>query len=737
MAGIALPAFGGMVPRRGEQLLANHNAELAQNCLLLSGEARGLHAPIEIGNFNNDTWDDNEIRWVFQIPPAKTEEGDPVDVAKWVPWGEDRVEFLGGPLVNDMHDRYYYTRTGHKPQFSANTPFGVLDDSDFKDSEKNPDDTIPEHGLQGRPLGVPAPVNDPTLEVEESTDTIMRRYAYTFITKASDVESVMSAFTQGDGHDTAEWGVSNFMPTEEEVTAKDIDKIRIWRTAVSESGNNTDYFLVAETSATREEHIDYTTDKEIIDEEKFGSGTGAALTSSIVLDIVRSDPKVTRAYLYTVLNNFSEESAPSEPVVEEGYDDDTWILGNLGTTPEDIEEYNLVKYVIYRTVTGSSGAADYFYVGEADITDTEYVDASKTGEVSLNDPLETYQWTLPPDDLIGFTLHPNCFFVGFVGKELYFSAPYHPHAWPSNYVISTEHEIVGVGIFGSSVAVITKGHPYVCVGIRPEALSLTKYQSAEPCTHFRGIVPVQGGIIFPTFNGLKLMSATGVTELSKQFLTRDEWQNIDYDNIFASRFNTKYIGFYAAEDPEDNAAEGFLFEPADAVGGFSTLAEFWNLKNIQTDPYSGQVWMIFDNIAAQWNPPEGAPLSHIWKSKEFVVPKPINLGCFQIGWLPPDAGGNYAGDNLEATIRPRLREPREYVNPPEYFDLGVDYSAVAALTLTVWADGIKRYEGPVNTTRMARLSKGFKAIRWQFQFAGNATVRHAKFAETGQSLATI
>lgn len=631
MAGIALPSFGGMVPRRGNQVLSNQNADFAENCLLLSGEARGLHAPIELVNFDNGTWERGEVAWAFQIPGAEIK-----DPFQWVPFGEERVEFLGGPLINDKHDRYYYTRTGYPLTMSANTPEpgGVPQKSDFTDSESKPTfDPITgdqQTGLMGRVVGVPAPLetNIPTLTV-----------------------------------------TSRPVPTP---------------------------------------------DPEL--------------------------PRVSRAYVWTVSNNFGEEGGPSEPVIEHGEDYDTWTLGNMTISAATIDKYSLTHKNIYRTVTGLSGSADYFWVAQVPIEAVSYVDNTSSAEVSLNDPLNTYLWTLPPEDLIGLTLHPNGFFVGFVGKELYFSVPYRPHAWPVNFILSTEHEIVGVGVFGSSIAVITKGHPYVCIGITPASLSLTKYQTAEPCTHFRGIVPVQGGILFPTFNGLKLMSSTGVEEISKPFLTRDEWQNIDFNNIFATRLNTQYIGFF-------NNAQGFLFEPADVAAGFSMLGNFWNMKNIQTDPYSGEVWILFSNeedeeapdfsnIVARWNPPEGAPLPHIWKSKEFVVPKPINFGIAQIDWEPADF--DVEPDTAAfGRVFPGAYIIPEFVMPPTEFKGSKGLQVVPTLRFTVWADGVIIFDNFIETTRSIRLPTGFKAIRWQFQFEGNATVRHAKIAETGASLATI
>ena len=147
--------------------------------------------------------------------------------------------------------------------------------------------------------------------------------------------------------------------------------------------------------------------------------------------------------------------------------------------------------------------------------------------------------------------------------------------------------------------------------------------------------------------------------------------------------------------------------------------------------------MIFGNTVAQWNPPSGAPLHHTWKSKEFVVPKPINLAAFQIGWLPADAGGNYTEEEAGIAVFPPSAPAADYEAWPDWFRMPPGYTAKADLTLTVWADGVERFKGPVASIRMERLPTGFKAIRWQFQLEGTSTVRHAKFADTGMALGTV
>lgn len=51
MTSIVLEEFGGMLPRLGDEFLPDDKATDAENCILLSGELRPLHAPSKLEDF--------------------------------------------------------------------------------------------------------------------------------------------------------------------------------------------------------------------------------------------------------------------------------------------------------------------------------------------------------------------------------------------------------------------------------------------------------------------------------------------------------------------------------------------------------------------------------------------------------------------------------------------------------------------------------------------------------------
>ena len=77
----------------------------------------------------------------------------------------------------------------------------------------------------------------------------------------------------------------------------------------------------------------------------------------------------TRAYVYTFVSDFSEESLPSPATVASGDGTGTWVV-IIPTPPADYADnapFNPGHYRLYRTVTDSQGNATYYQVTEVPI----------------------------------------------------------------------------------------------------------------------------------------------------------------------------------------------------------------------------------------------------------------------------------------------------------------------------------------------------------------------------------
>lgn len=279
------------------------------------------------------------------------------------------------------------------------------------------------------------------------------------------------------------------------------------------------------------------------------TGDGA-ISATGVLD---STLQETRGYVYTFVNGYGAEGPPS-PVSElvNCYDGDTISISDLATSPGAI--YNITKVRIYRLNQSSSGS-EYQFVTEINIGETSFSDEILDDE--LGEVLATAEWDSPPLGLQGLIALPNGALAGFVGNLLCFSVPGYPHAWPAGYQKSTDRPIVAIGSFGTTVAVLTSGTPYLAVGNDPSNVVMEAMDLGHACMSKRGRVQAGDLIIYPSPEGLVAIGS-GVREvITDGILTRQDWQSKYNPSLLDGYYwEGKYVGFY----DNNGVKAGFLFD---------------------------------------------------------------------------------------------------------------------------------------------------------------------------------
>lgn len=78
-------------------------------------------------------------------------------------------------------------------------------------------------------------------------------------------------------------------------------------------------------------------------------------------------------------------------------------------------------------------------------------------EVSLNELLSSTTWTAPPTDMVGIDPTSERYACTVSGRTKYgFASHAEPHPWPAQYTITTEFPIVGLGVMGQTLVVLTQ-----------------------------------------------------------------------------------------------------------------------------------------------------------------------------------------------------------------------------------------------------------------------------------------
>jgi hypothetical protein len=390
----------------------------------------------------------------------------------------------------------------------------------------------------------------------------------------------------------------------------------------------------------------------------------------------------TRYYVYTYVSAWGEESAPSPPSAKLVCDvDATVTLSGMLTGPTGA--YNLQSKRIYRLATGTD-ESEFFFVAEIPLANAGYVDTVPAA--NLAEPLETEGWLPPPTGLKGLTALANGVMCGFVGKDVYFTPPYVPYAWPRAYMVSCEYEIVGLAAYGTNAVVLTEGHPYLASGIDPSAITLSKVEVPQACVSKRSIANFgAAGVMYATPDGLAVVGGEGFEMVSEPFMTQEEWRAYNPSSILGVAHDGRYIGFF---ERENLTKGGFIF---DKDNGFRELS--FHATAAKTDLLTDTLYLC-DNKALTSYDRGASALPYTWRSKVFEL-RPMSFSMARV------VGGFGAG---------------------------------LTLNLKVTADGATVFNGAVTSPNHFRLASVGLAREWQVEVTGTVPLQEISLATSSEEL---
>lgn len=479
----------------------------------------------------------------------------------------------------------------------------------------------------------------------------------------------------------------------------------------------------------------------------------------------------TRAYVYTFVSAYGEEGQPSVPTIATGLDTGDWDV-DMTTSVPDAASRNITTKYIYRTVPGNASTS-FFKVGEVPVATVQFVD-DVTNEDAANEPiLESTLWAEPPVDLEGFVVMPNGYLIGWVGRRLVMSEPYRPHAWPVAYELSTEFDIVGLGVFGGTLVICTESHPYFGQGTRPASFTSQKIDAVEPCLSRRGIVSTTAGVLYPSVNGMVLANGSGVNVITKDLVTKEEWALFSPSTLYAAQLGLQYIAF-------STPSFGFIFDPTNPTSRLIELDNFADVDGIETDRYSGNVLILSQDRVWEWDPELQDRLQWRWRSKLFQLPKPMNFGAARLHFdtgeqtnegntedystynealftainalpgigarLNTVGGGVIGGQPVKPATglvpTSALDEIKYPLGGSMLYDEAFSEFVPSSVRVVVYvkAQGKAKkavFDKQITTEAIFRLPTGFKSDLWQIEMVGNTTVYSLQFAETPKQLADI
>jgi len=567
----------------------------------------------------------------------------------WLTWAYP-VDWVMSPLSNDQEGRFYFCGENIEPRMST---FALAIDA------------LAPYPAAWYALGVAAPSVKPTVAVAGgSATTESRAYVYTYVTALGEESGPSPVSTITTGYANGTWNVSGM------------------QAAPPNSGTITAAVYSPSTGRVTATLNDV-----------FGLEQYDTLTLSGVVGMTDLNGSWRLMSVDAVTKQVTVALETAQTYTSGG----AWVRNAMHNTT------GMTKR-LYRT---NGDAGSYFFVtGNIPIGTATFAD-TVTG-ANLGEVLPTLSTMPPPKNMFSMVTLPNGCLAGIAGNDLCFSDPYLPYSWPIGNRYSFSGNGVALVAMGNSVLVLTDSFPMMFSGSDPEVMSPTTVQTYAPCIAKEGVVSTGGACLYPSYDGLWLVSPSEAVNLTKKLYRIEDWVALSPASFRAAFFDGKYIASRASEFER----ELLILDISEPDGVVTATVD---VDALYRGDHDGVLFVAKGNTIYQWDSDETNPLLSEWKSATVQLPKPIN---FAVAQVHGDFSKIIQVDDAVATGNLALMTAGSYggaINDDELLLYEVAGSGLVTvrdgikpLQFTLYCGGQSVYSRSVTSQAPFRLPGGFK-----------------------------
>ena len=430
-------------------------------------------------------------------------------------------------------------------------------------------------------------------------------------------------------------------------------------------------------------------------------------------------------YVYTWVRYYSpcvgrmEESLPSPPLTIDVITGDAVAL----TSPALPADVHAVRW--YREIAGTEGSV-YLFAGESDTT--AFLDDLCPDE--LGEPLQTSMTLPPPPCVDGVARVGDNMTVLWHGRQIYVSEPNKPHG----YVLDRDtfdipYRVVAVrGLEGRTedavtyeAHVLTEGKPYRMTGQVPEKLDIRETQDWHPCVSVQSVCDMRGGTGYASPYGFVRFSGTAVVNLSDNYMTENEWGNVQPAYLRAAYWNGRvWMGWPDKEGFAMVVEEDGGMRPKSLVTHDVRVQAFAlsvNLRLGLARPGSPDVW--------QWG--QGGKMWYRWHSSEAVQSGLWKPAAVKV--ISAHMRRRYNDEDMYTAYaqwshsQPRPTAEEFVQQHPQWRHMLDQLKECGMMLVGVHRDGRCVYNRSHRDSRPMRVPRSVRALEWSVSVQGYEEVR--------------
>ena len=341
------------------------------------------------------------------------------------------------------------------------------------------------------------------------------------------------------------------------------------------------------------------------------------------------------SYVYTFVTATGEEGPPSSPSAVIELTDAESVAISMPTSAQSSGNFNFGAGAlkrIYRSNTGSTNTQFQFVaaVSYTAVTYTDTTDAANLGEI-----LPSGGWIGPPNDdtalypdgpLQGLIALAQGTMAGFTGKRFCLSEPFLPHAWPIQYRITTEEDIVAIASTANGVAALTDGQPYFITGTEPSAMTAVRIDFSQACVNKNSVVDMGDTVLYAGPEGLCAIQSASGQVVTEGLISVKQWAADFYPtSIRAFKHEGTYVAFWTSGSTHG----GWVYDPRGGESTLSTLSISSEIRGGYTNPKDGELYIIVGNKIKKYRGGTSAR-QLTFKSKKFISTSPISMGWVSV-----------------------------------------------------------------------------------------------------------